>query len=127
MVYHLFIRLDGQNIDFDSICAHLGNDLVVDTMTRKGDKVSFQKMFWYAKTDYMYIEHKKKFAIPGPMVEYQKAFVDFLANNYKLLKQCKVKEVDLHFVVYEEPPSRACFQIFSGNDMKRLAKRSRER
>ena len=122
MVFKLLIDLDGKNIDFDSICAHLGNNLVAKTMVRKGDKVSFSKTtFRYAKSDYMFIEHKNKFAIPGPMVEYQKAFIDFFSNNYKLLKQCGVKQVDLRFSVYVEHNMPA-FQIFSDGDMKKLTK-----
>lgn len=119
MIYKIIFSILGENFWPQKIINNIEGDFIVESYFSPTDK-----KFENSNDEYgyggMFFFHPKKFAVPGCVLEYEKAFVDFLENNYRLFKENGVEDLEFFIELYYDG-GQCNFEIFNKELLKKIA------
>lgn len=121
IVYKISLDMSGSNFRPKVAKKLISNNLYAASLLEVGDtwELGNGKQI-IAKTNSIGIQHKELIAVNNEeVVEYEKAFVDFLQKNYKKLKEAKVDDINVDIDIYTSDDI-CSISIFDKNQLKTL-------
>lgn len=120
MIYKYDFSVFGNTFYPEKILNKIEGDFIIDTYFSPKDK-----KFSNTSEEYGYggisFWHPQKFATEAKIVDYEKAFVDFIEKNDKLFKENGVDDLQIFMEIYYNG-SQCNFEIFNKDLLKKLTK-----
>jgi len=123
MIYKITLSVSGDHFWPETVMDRFDGDFIVMShhsptdikfKTRDGTYGYGGILFW----------HPKEFAVDERVVEYEKAFVDFIERNYSLFIENKAEDFEMYIEMYIEiyyDGGQCNFEIFNKEILRKLA------
>ena len=119
MIYKYYFSISGDNFYPETIIDKLQGDFLVDSFFNASDKTIYDKSIEYGYGG-MSFWHPKKFSTESNIIEYEKAFIEFIEENYALFIENAIEALEIFMEIYYDG-EQCNFEIFDKHLLKKLA------